>query len=114
RIAPRDGGVGAELLAFEHVPYDAERRSRMLVAMEGVPPREYCRLSVDFAEWLSDAACAVMRSARLSDRDVMAIASHGQTIWHEPGHSTWQIGEPAVIAERTGVAVIANFRARDM
>ena len=114
RIEPRDGGVGAELLAFEHVPYDAERRGRMLAAMEGVSPREYCRLSVDFAEWLADAACAAMRSAGLTNRDVVAIASHGQTIWHEPGHSTWQIGEPAVIAERTGVAVIANFRARDM
>ena len=114
RIEPRDSGFLAELLAFEHVPYDTDRRGRMLAAMDGVSPREYCRLSVEFAEWLADAASAVMRSAGLTARDVTAIASHGQTIWHEPGHSTWQIGEPAVIAERTGVPVIANFRARDM
>jgi anhydro-N-acetylmuramic acid kinase len=86
----------------------------MLRAMDGVLPREYCQLSFDFAEWLAEAALAVMREAKLSPGDVKAIASHGQTIWHEPGHSTWQLGEPAVIAERTGVPVVANFRTRDM
>lgn len=114
RFEPRGRGVAAELLAFEHVPYDGDRRNRMLAAMEGVPPREYCRLSIDFAEWLAEAARIVMRSADLTRNEVSAIASHGQTIWHEPGHSTWQIGEPAVIAERTGIPVVANFRARDM
>jgi anhydro-N-acetylmuramic acid kinase len=114
RFDDRPRGIALDLLAFEQVPYEPARRNRLLAAMSGVEPREYCRLAVDFAEWLAEAAAAVMRAASLSAGDVRAIASHGQTVWHEPGHSTWQIGEPAVIAERCGVPVVANFRARDV
>src|SRR6185436_11903057 len=46
--------------------------------------------------------------------DIAAVASHGQSIWHEPGHSTWQIGESAVIAERLGRPVVSDFRVRDV
>jgi anhydro-N-acetylmuramic acid kinase len=114
RFTPRDGAVGAELVAFVNVPFDAIRRDRMLAAMIGVDAREYCRLAFDFGEWLADAAVELLVAAGLTPADVIAVASHGQTIWHEPGHSTWQLGEPAVIAERTGIPVVANFRARDM
>ena len=76
--------------------------------------REYCRLAVDFGGWLADAAVAVLAEAGVARADVRAIGSHGQTLWHEPGHSTWQLGAPAVIAERTGVAVVSDFRVRDV
>jgi anhydro-N-acetylmuramic acid kinase len=39
---------------------------------------------------------------------------HGQTIWHEPPTVSWQLGEPAVLAERFGVRVVSNFRSRDV
>jgi anhydro-N-acetylmuramic acid kinase len=64
--------------------------------------------------WLADAAVEVMAEAGIARDDIAAIATHGQTIWHEPGHSTWQSGEAAVIAERTGIDVVSDFRVRDV
>ncbi|MEO8946367.1 MAG: anhydro-N-acetylmuramic acid kinase, partial [Gemmatimonadaceae bacterium] len=75
---------------------------------------EYCALAFDLGEWLAAAASDVITAAGASSRDVRAIASHGQTLWHLPRRSTWQIGESAVIAERTGVDVVSEFRARDV
>src|SRR6185436_13100085 len=46
--------------------------------------------------------------------EVRAIGSHGQTLWHEAPHSTWQLGESAVIAERLGIDVVHDFRVRDV
>ena len=52
--------------------------------------------------------------ARVPASELALIAFHGQTIWHEPPLVTWQLGEPAVLAERFGVRVVSNFRARDV
>ena len=103
-----------ELLGYLARPYTQAQRSRLLRAMEGVPPAEYCRLNFELGEWLADAALAALRRAGVVPGDTAAIASHGQTVWHEPGHSTWQLGESAVIAERTGIDVISDFRVRDI
>jgi len=108
------GGDRPELLAFESVAYTAEQRTRLADAMVGGTARDVCRLHVDLGHWLSDAAALVMQRAGLAAADVSAVASHGQTLWHEPGHSTWQIGDAAVIAERLHTRVIHDFRSRDV
>lgn len=108
------GEESFELLAFRQLPYDPVRRQRLASALAGATPDEYCRLNFDLGHWLADAAIAVLADAGVARGDVAAIASHGQTVWHVPGHSTWQFGEPAVIAERTGIDVIADFRVRDV
>ncbi|MFL5561330.1 MAG: anhydro-N-acetylmuramic acid kinase [Gemmatimonadaceae bacterium] len=103
-----------ELLAWLTHPYTAAQRARLAAALAGVTPAAYCRLNFDLGGWLADAAVAAIAEAGVARGEIAAIASHGQTIWHEPGHSTWQLGEAAVIAERTGIDVIADFRVRDV
>ncbi|MEO8578830.1 MAG: anhydro-N-acetylmuramic acid kinase [Gemmatimonadales bacterium] len=110
----RDGGIDVELLAFTSRAYTPAERTRLSAALGGGTPAEYCRLNFDLGWWLADAAIAVMAEAGVAREDIVAIASHGQTIWHDPGHSTWQWGEAAVIAERTGIQVISDFRVRDV
>ena len=109
-----DGRIGYDLLGMSVRPYEPAQRDRLSRALTGATPREYCRLSFDLGDWLADAAIAAVAEAGIGRSDVAAIASHGQTVWHEPGHSTWQFGEPAVIAERTGIDVVSGFRVRDV
>ncbi|MGH7669240.1 MAG: anhydro-N-acetylmuramic acid kinase [Gemmatimonadaceae bacterium] len=114
RFHGRDGGFDPELLAFVVRDYDAAQRDALQSAMSAGSARDYCRLQFDLGRWLADAAVAVLAEAGVARDEVRAIASHGQTLWHEPPHSTWQVGEPAVIAERTGIDVVSDFRVRDV
>ena len=109
-----DGHIESTLLAFTHRAYGADERRRLEGAMRAGSAREYCRLHADVGDWMADAAIGALAEAGVARTDVAAIATHGHTIWHEPGHSTWQIGDASRLAERTGCAVVADFRARDV
>jgi len=104
----------ATLLSFTQRAYTPTERRRLEDAMRHATARDYCRLNAEMGEWLADAANAAIADAKLSAGDISAIASHGQTLWHEPLHSTWQIGDASRIAERTGCAVVSDFRSRDV
>lgn len=103
-----------ELLGFTSREYSREQRDVLARALSGDSPEGYCRLGFDLGEWFADAVVATIAEAGIAKSDITAIASHGQTVWHVPGHSTWQIGESAIIAERTGIDVISDFRVRDV
>lgn len=109
-----DGGVFPELLAYRSFSYTNAQRERLSAANAGTTPLEYTRLDFALGSWLADAAVTVMAEAGVARADIAAIASHGHTVWHDPPNGTWQIGQPAVIAERTGLPVISGFRGRDV
>ena len=77
--------------------------------------RELAALDVALGERFAAAARALARRAGVALERVAAIASHGQTVAHHPElRATLQIGDPSVIAERSGRPVVADFRPRDL
>src|SRR5512135_2072501 len=115
RFAPGpSGALEPRLLAFLTKPYSRDQRERLRGALERGTAEEYCRLSFDLGSWLADAAVAALAEAGVGRDEVRAVGSHGQTIWHAAPHSTWQLGEAAVIAERLGIDVVSDVRVRDV
>jgi anhydro-N-acetylmuramic acid kinase len=109
------------LLAFVSVPFAPPLRERIFRAFrpETSSADELCRLNFDLGEAFAAAALQAIAVAGLTTNDVGLIGSHGQTVWHDVAPdgrvtSTLQIGEPCVIAERTGITTIADFRPRDV
>ena len=110
----------ARILHGMTVPYDTAMRERNLQACQpnGADSRVLCMLSFDLAEIFADVLHQLLNEANLTTHDVDLIGSHGQTVWHEVQHgkvhSTLQIVEASVLAERTGITTVSNFRARDV
>jgi anhydro-N-acetylmuramic acid kinase len=94
RFTSAGTGIEHELLAFNGSAYTAEQRDRLASAMNRGTAEDYCALSFDLGEWLAAAALSVIRSAHIrahiDTREIRAIASHGQTIWHSPRRATWE------------------------
>lgn len=68
-------------------------------------------------ELFAQAALSLLEQQGLTSSAIQAIGSHGQTIRHRPKAKrpfTLQIGNPSVIAYRTGITTVANFRAKDI
>jgi anhydro-N-acetylmuramic acid kinase len=108
------GPTHAELLAFLTRPYSDEERAALRHGLAGGDAPSLARLHVRIAEWAAEAVEALLAQTQVPASELDLIAFHGQTIWHEPPTVTWQLGEPAVLAERFGVRVVSGFRTRDV
>mgnify|MGYP000877106497 FL=1 len=111
--------VNWKLVRHVHLAYPAELQAEILscARAETSSVQALCRVNFSLAEVFSRAVLQVIDEEGLTPEQVDLIGSHGQTVWHiptGPNASTLQIGEAAVIAERTGITTIHNFRPRDM
>jgi anhydro-N-acetylmuramic acid kinase len=109
----------AHLRAYESYAFEASFRDRMRRSLLDGGPGDLCDLNFELGERLATAVSDTLIASGVAARDVTAIGSHGQTVWHAPPKegkraATLQLGEAAVIAERTGIDVIADFRVRDV
>ena len=111
-----------ELLSFVTLPMTAELRQEIFAAFrpETGTVDKLCQLNFTLGEWFAKASLEAVKAANLTPAQVDFIGSHGQTVWHIPPNSgegvpsTLQLVNPAVLAARTGITVVSDFRSRDM
>ena len=115
RFAPRLEVIGARTFAYP----DALRERVLALARNqaAITLGDLGRLDAEVGGHFADAARALLRGAGIGAQQVIAIGSHGQTLCHRPQGRfpfTLQIGDPNVIAERTGIVTVADFRRADV
>lgn len=125
RFGPDVSDTGCRLEHGLVVPWDEALRARLVELGQGGDARgldEIGTLDVQVGEAFAGAVHELLAIAGVDAREIVAIGSHGQTIRHRPAGAafdgrhpfTWQIGDASVIAERCGIATVADFRRRDV
>ena len=127
-ITGADAATAVHLRAFATYPLPRAVRSRIQEACApgGADARLISSLNMELGQLFSDAVGHVCAAAGVAPGELDFVATHGQTIWHEPESSrsfadgarfhagTLQIGEPAIIAYDHNVRVVSNFRVMDV
>ncbi len=119
-VIVRFGDRRCDFVAAACIPYpDALRQSLRAVRQDpGICTIDLLgRLDREVGECFADAAGNLLSKNRIATENVVAIGSHGQTVRHQPDARppfTLQIGDPSIIAARTGITVVADFRRADM
>ncbi len=116
-----------KLRAHRSFPYEAALTARILEAAGGAawPAAEFAALDAALGEVHAAAALELLADAGVAPSEVEAIGFHGQTIFHQgsresglraraAGGLTWQVGSAAVLAARTGIRVVHDFRSADV
>lgn len=122
-VALSDAGSdrGIRVLAHAHGTFDAAFAAELL-ALNASGPDELHRSALaanQLARIGADVVARLLDATGLAAADVCAIGSHGQTVRHCPGEFdgtgyTIQLNNPALLAELTGIDVVADFRSRDI
>lgn len=115
-----DLGTGSpRTRAHYHQPYPDELRTALLDLSHASRPELHrlAELDVELGELYAATVQTLLDGADVNAASVEAIGSHGQTVRHHPHGPhpyTLQLGDPNVIAERTGITTVADFRRRDI
>ena len=109
------------LLKYELLPYEKSFRKRLMKNLnnETACLQEICSLNFELGYKFLEAVDKLLTDTEYKYDDIAFVASHGQTIWHNPQSngfvaSTLQIGEAAVITHYTNIPVVSNFRNMDI
>lgn len=116
-IALIEQDSAVNLIATHYTPMPDTLRAELL-SLCASGPDEIARSAIAQQQWVTLAAQGIhtlLDQQNLKPREIRAIGSHGQTIRHEPARGfTVQIGNPALLAELTGITVVSDFRSRDV
>lgn len=108
------------LLASTTLSYPDDLRAALLRVQRApdaaITPRAWAALDEAVADRFAAAVEQLLASSGLRSDEVLAIGSHGQTVFHDPStlHTSLQLGNPSLIAARSGIATVGDFRRADL
>jgi anhydro-N-acetylmuramic acid kinase len=119
------GNGSVNVLAFDTFAYPGKVRKNILDLCRPKPCKvaDLCHLNFVIGEVFAESLIKLCKKTGIRPGTIKLIGSHGQTIYHNPQgrrfkgrliRSTMQIGEPSVIAQRTGITTVADFRPPDL
>lgn len=125
KIVEDDNGIRLDPFHFLTLPYSADLKEKLLQLCDPDTARleDLSAMNMLLGERFAEAALSAIKAAGLTQKDILLVSSHGQTVYHQPTPitivgsevtSTLQIGDIGVIAERTGIMTVGDFRTRDM
>lgn len=107
-ISGRSPNLKIKILSWAIYPFPKGMKEKILSG------EDICRLNFELGELFARGVYKICRKGKIPVEKIAFIGSHGQTICHLGREGTLQIGEPSVIAERTGITTVADFRPRDV
>ncbi len=109
-------GQSFQLLSYKTYPYP-KSLNKQLRQGSRLTTRGISQLNVTLGQFFAKTTLKFIKKTRSPLSKISVIGSHGQTLYHgpddHPAH-TLQLGEPCLIAEHTGIPVVADFRMRDL
>jgi anhydro-N-acetylmuramic acid kinase len=125
RISGTPPHLNEKLLNHTSFNFPPQLRKEILRVAEQQPisAGDLSQLNFRLGETFAEAALTACRRFRVTPKQIALIGSHGQTIFHQgkpvpylgrPTASTLQIGDGAIIAGRTGITTVADFRPADI
>lgn len=110
------GELSKKILAHAHAPYSEPLKRSLLDLTQNSQTslENLANIDIQVATCFSDVANALLQQSGLQAKDITAIGSHGQTIFHQGGTYSMQIGHGALIAEQTSITTVADFRMQDV
>jgi len=96
---------------------ELKQKLQQLIQSETLTLRGFGKLDVELGRAFADAANQLIQQQQIDKREISAIGSHGQTVFHAPDSTpafTMQIGDPNCISQFTGITTVADFRRRDI
>lgn len=113
----RIGGQRFETIAYEQFPIDNSLKLAVRNLNSASNIAEVTKYDYILGNLFADSVLKILHQTNTQPAEIAAIGSHGQTILHLPESNqprTLQIGDPNIIAQKTGITTIADFRRRDM
>ena len=109
-----------QVIDFYYQPYPSEVKQKihqLCKNYQAISLQDYGQLDTQLGKLFAEASLTLLNKAKIDAKDIQAIGSHGQTLYHSPNTTppfTLQIGDANIISQRTGITTIADFRRRDI